>query len=157
MDDFLMSNQLFLITLVAVASIGCRTSVEQFGVGFSSIADRDIIYFDSICNAVDRDSLLSAIDRAAPKGTPISKAESLMTDAGFECTHCSSASFYESEDGVAIGGYRFVANADYLLCTLPLDRAASHEHNWAIAILYDKRRNVSDILAKDDSSKSQPR
>ncbi|TWT86963.1 hypothetical protein [Stieleria varia] len=137
--------------IVVAASLGCTTSVKQYGIGFSDPNDPDIIYFDSIRNAQDRLSLLSTLDRAVPNGTPISRAEKLMADAGFQCKHYSSASFNETADSSGIDGrYRFVDHADYLLCSLPTESSASQEHSWTIALLYDGRRRVCDILVRSD-------
>ena len=147
---------LFLTLIVVVASIGCTTSVNQYGIGFSDPNDPEIIYYDSIRNANDRTSLVSTMDRAAPNGTPISKAEELMTGAGFQCQHYIDASFHESEYSSGIEGqFRFVDEADYLLCVLPNETAASQNHNWTIAILYDGRRRIYDILVRDDSQDLQ--
>jgi hypothetical protein len=96
------------------------------------------------------------MDRAAPNGTPISRAEELMADAGFQCKHYTDASFHESEDNSSIEGqFRFVDDADSLLCVLPKETAALQNHNWTIAILYDGRRRIYDILVRDDSRNLQ--
>lgn len=145
-----MRLALFPAVIVVVASLGCTTSVEMYGVGFGNPKESDIIFFDSIRRANDRASLLATLDRATPLGTPISQAERLMSEAGFQCQYCTNSPFRECGEGPE-SSLRFVEQANYLLCSVPEGNDTAQKQNWTVAILYDDERNICDVLVSDES------
>ncbi|MEM8672184.1 MAG: hypothetical protein AAGG48_32010 [Planctomycetota bacterium] len=126
-----------------LAAIGCTVSVS----GDHDINDPDIVWFDSVLTAQNRNQMLNALRQDMPNGTPITVAQRTMDQLGFNCTFVTNGAF--SEDPGLIGDeqhYRTVQDASYLLCRKTPSAGMLVCHDWSIAFVYGDANQVTDIL-----------